>query len=1288
MKTHTGIEYDQLTGLFSRWHCSMELQKLLDNRENRVYVSIDLDNFKRINSAYGNTMGDKLLKAIANVLCDSLPAAVLCRLSGDEFGYILPPMAYNRREMCLMTRRIFNNLHKLQVEGLEKEQFFFSIGSVFVTADLFKTADEIFFEATKNRLNAKNHDGNFLCSRYGEIPDVEGCFIALKKDRNLYNSINDQLKAVHDEKDWMKYLHEGSVLKESMCRRTQGLIDDILNYYKQGELPEIEYEQLFLLVVNYVKWLDAYMLITFIEDILVPYYESRELTDKVRSYLGHLYLLLGDNLMSVFRMGDLSKRKQINDLFRKSCDITRCLKHDSIQFEPCFYSLCELVSHYENLDEIFDDIEECDRAYEELRSLIIGDDPFRVPDEGVYSHFKYQVDNARLFPIFRACYLLIGKSSHTEKQQAEFVRRLNYIKSHQSEDGVYDLAGDDPDIRKMAWFLQNILFECTDADSILDRLMLALHEIHMIEYGSLSESNIILVAYLFLGASQALLFSNKSKEEKSYIGRNGVDFLIEILKKRQSLATDHQILFLIQVLMRAMLSTNVLSASEKYYYLKQAMAAMMIDTYGHSKAVATYAQIILKNIIDHDPQLLVGNDRIYNSVDELNANRENLLQFMEVACMLHDVGKMSITPITSNAYRRLTNSEFQLIRRHPSVGISFLRLEPAFEIFRPFAQLHHRWFNGLGGYPNVDILETHTKLKVLVDILSICDSLEAATSKIGRNYRNAKTFLQIMDEFMIESGTRYSNEIIQSIISNPETYYSIRQMVDHNWQSVYLHIFQEVIGISDESVDQSNDVFDEIPDLYAHSDQEFIDEAPLSLYNKLSTPEWLRQMDTEALQLYTFSLIEFNRLNIMNDNCVIFRYDVKKDVIDFMYQDPTNNNEITHIFSNHFSEQRLGVFLSKDGYNKAIEVIKRVITEPDFPKEGQQKLEYNDKSLCLLATYTSVVDRNNKVLSIVGRLQDINTTSEKYLQTIHLQNRYLEILDSLTNNLFVVAIHSDIEFKHFDILKGFPKLFEGSKLNNTVEFAHFVNDNIVDDDYKEQFLEFVDHTTLQERLKGKQKLSLEYHSRYSGWLRSHLIPVSYDKDYNVTHLILIAESIEEEHKKTAFLTYAANYDSMTSLMNRTFGEKSIEQEIKKNGPKIFAIFDCDQFKSINDQLSHLVGDKVISGQGHILKEFFSDSLCMRLGGDEFVAYIDGEKARRLVLSNELMLEYFGQLKTKLSLLQIPELENIAPTMSMGIIYASDSTNASFDQFYQQADLALRESKKSRNGAITIYELNI
>lgn len=1286
MNTPSGIEYDHLTGLYSRWKCSIELQKILDSGRPRVYGCLDLDDFKRINRNYGNNKGDELLKAIANALLKSYQDSLIFRLSGDEFAFILPEMPYNKQEMCLMTRRVFSNLHEIKVEGLENERYAFSLGSVLIDSSLHHSPDEIFFEGMSHRHEAKKHEGNYLYTAYGSTPDIEGCFIALKEDRILYNAINNRLSSIHDESDWLSYLKEGSEHKENMCIRNQGHLEDILNYYKMGALPEVEYDLLFDMIVNYVKWLDAFMLVMLIETILIPHYESLNLTEKIRSYLGHLYLLQADALISVYRMGDTSQHNRIDILLDKCCYITRGLSHDSIRFEPYFFALCEKVGHFESFGKLSESMYEYDKAYEEMRELLLGEDPIFFQDQLVVKHFEYLINNARLFPLYRICYLLVKRNELSKREIKEYNDRIAYIKAHLDAEGIYDMAGSDPEIRRMACLLQNIILEEQTPDEILNILMTSLHKIHEIEYGTLSESNLIIVTYLFLGASQTLLLSQLPLEEKRKIAVTGTSFLLEILRKRESLATDSQVLFLIQVLMRAMLHTPLLTSAEKYNFLLEMMSAVMIDAYGHSKAVATYANIILENIIDNYPQLLVGEDRPYDNIEELKVNRQELLKFMECACMLHDIGKMNITQITTNAFRKLTDNEFSLIRRHPHGGVAILDADPAFAIFKPFVFCHHRWWNEEAGYPSKLPHEERSRFKILIDILSICDSLEAATSRIGRNYRRAKSFLQILDEFCNEAGTRYSQEVVDSIIGNRNTYYAIRQMVDHNWTKIYQHIFQEIF-INPSNIDSM--IYEEstLPDPYKHNAATEGSVEDSSLLDHLNLPEWLLQMNHEDHLLYTHSLMEFNRFNAESFSNVVFYYHVATDSVDFIYKDLLDGGKVKHYFGSHFSETRMNVVFSEEGYSKAIEVIKRIITEPDFPKEGQQKLEFKDKSRCLLASYTSVLDNEGRVLTIVGRLEDINTTREKFLQTIHHQNKYLQLLDSICDS-FVAVVESDIHFEHFNVLKGIPKLNEViDKMNDTRELAEFVGSKFVDSEYREGFMAFIDPMTILERLKGNNHITYEYHSRFSGWLKAHIIPAEYNDKYEITHLLLMTENIEQEHEKQAFLTYAANYDSLTGLMNRQYGESVIEEEIKKGGPQIFAILDCDRFKMINDQLSHLIGDKVLQGQGNILRKYFANYKCMRLGGDEFVAYINGEDASRLINAINGVKSFFGKITEELKTLRLPELENIAPTMSMGVVYTySEKDKLTFSQLYQNADMALQTSKRARNGAITVNQL--
>lgn len=1272
---------DSLTGLRNRRYFFEEIQHVLDQKQQKICYSVNMHDFKRINLLYGHKKGDSLLLAISGCLRKAFPELEICRLSGDEFGFMYSPKEFNQYEMSVLAHSLFNALHTIKVEGLEKERFNFYIGAVFITPAGFQTPDDVLTEGVITMKMAREHPGNFIWSEQGSFPDVEGCFIELSEDRILYNSLNNRLFSIQDEQDWFNYLHDGAVLKENMFRHNVANIDDILSYFKNKGLPDFEYERLFHLVTQYAVHIDAFMFEMLVNDILIPYFESQETTDRNRSYLGHLYMLMADCLISVLRMGDLNQLKRIRVFLQKARDITRDFPHDSIRFEPYFYTLCETVGHYESLQGVLCDKNYIDEAYEELRELLTGEDRFIVPNQNVYKYFSVLVDNARLFPIFRACFLLLNKHSLKPAEQEEYQQRLDYIRQHLSEDGVYDLTGDHPELRKFVGLLQTILFDNLSANELLERLMKALHDLRLSGYANVTDANIVSIAYLFLGASQALAYCDKTDEEKRQIGIEGMEFLIEILRNRQAYATDGQVIFLIQVLMKSMFNTPVLSPALKYHYIKQAISASMLDTYCHSKAVSSYAKLILSNIVDEHPELLVGSDRPYQTIEDVKANRENLLEFMECACMLHDIGKLYITSITSNAYRRLTDQEFGFIRRHPAFGISYLKEDEAFEKFYPFAYEHHRWWNGEAGYPKVEANDTPTKLKILVDLLSICDSLEAATSRIGRNYRTAKNFLQLLDEFIVDSGTRYSADVVNFIIGSQKTFYQLRLMVDKNWQKEYLSIFQEVVTGSDyRAICDSS-----LPDLYAHNVNVQNVPAAEGQSRSFDVPEWYKSMDQESQTIFAATLFEYSRLMSLHDKSVTFFYNVDSDRVGFLH--PTPEGKVDTIFINHFSEKRINLVLSEEGYHKAIGIIHRIIDEPDFPKTGETKLEYSDKSRCLIATYTSIMSQDGQVLSIAGRLQDIQRSTDRLLQTINNQNKFIEIFDSF-RNILVTAIYSDVSFDHFEILKGFPMLDEAAKnLNTTIELKNYVCANVVDEEYREAFVQFLDHTTLQQRLYGKTNLTLEYHSKLSGWLLARLIPVKYDDDGNITSLIFACESTEAEHQQRALLQYAATYDSMTGLLNRSTGESMISKEIAKGGEQIFVILDCDHFKQINDQSSHLVGDKVLSGQGGILKEFFSNDICMRLGGDEFVAYINGEAASRLINSFDGLQKHFETLKENLASLRLEELDNIPPTMCMGIVYTRGTAEKQdFESLYQMADDALKQSKKLRFGAITITEL--
>ena len=87
--------HDTLTSLPNRRLLSDRVhQEILRSRrtgENFAMCFVDLDRFKHVNDTYGHAVGDDLIVAVANRLCEAVRSQdTVARLGGDEFAVLLP----------------------------------------------------------------------------------------------------------------------------------------------------------------------------------------------------------------------------------------------------------------------------------------------------------------------------------------------------------------------------------------------------------------------------------------------------------------------------------------------------------------------------------------------------------------------------------------------------------------------------------------------------------------------------------------------------------------------------------------------------------------------------------------------------------------------------------------------------------------------------------------------------------------------------------------------------------------------------------------------------------------------------------------------------------------------------------------------------------------------------------------------------------------------------------------------------------------------------------------------
>jgi diguanylate cyclase (GGDEF)-like protein len=131
--------HDLLTGLPNRLQftdiLNQGIQKSIENEENIAVMFLDLDRFKIINDTLGHTVGDNLLKIVAQRLTETIPPeAIVARWGGDEFTIFFPQV----REIESVMQIAQNILESLETAFLlEGHELYISssIGIALLNAD-------------------------------------------------------------------------------------------------------------------------------------------------------------------------------------------------------------------------------------------------------------------------------------------------------------------------------------------------------------------------------------------------------------------------------------------------------------------------------------------------------------------------------------------------------------------------------------------------------------------------------------------------------------------------------------------------------------------------------------------------------------------------------------------------------------------------------------------------------------------------------------------------------------------------------------------------------------------------------------------------------------------------------------------------------------------------------------------------------------------------------------------------------------------------------------------------
>jgi putative two-component system response regulator len=137
---------------------------------------------------------------------------------------------------------------------------------------------------------------------------------------------------------------------------------------------------------------------------------------------------------------------------------------------------------------------------------------------------------------------------------------------------------------------------------------------------------------------------------------------------------------------------------------------------------------------------------------------EKELGDLELASLLHDVGKIAVPENILNKPGKLTDQEFALIKEHPARGESILRPVIELKNIAPVVRAHHEHYDGTG-YP--DGLKGR-EIPLGARIMSVADTYDSITSE--RPYRKAASHRYAVKEIIRCSGSQFDPEVVEHFL--------------------------------------------------------------------------------------------------------------------------------------------------------------------------------------------------------------------------------------------------------------------------------------------------------------------------------------------------------------------------------------------------------------------------------------------------------------------------------------------------------------------------------------------
>lgn len=161
-------------------------------------------------------------------------------------------------------------------------------------------------------------------------------------------------------------------------------------------------------------------------------------------------------------------------------------------------------------------------------------------------------------------------------------------------------------------------------------------------------------------------------------------------------------------------------------------------TCGHSEHVANLSTLICSKL-------------------SKECENKNMIQ---IAALLHDIGKIGISENILNKPDKLTVEEFNIMKSHPRIGKNIIENINGLGELSNYILYHHERVDG-GGYYKL----TKENIPMEARIIAIADAFSALVTK--RPYKNAMKYKEAMEIMKKSAGSQFDEEILEVFLNIP-----------------------------------------------------------------------------------------------------------------------------------------------------------------------------------------------------------------------------------------------------------------------------------------------------------------------------------------------------------------------------------------------------------------------------------------------------------------------------------------------------------------------------------------